>query len=470
MRFLVLCCDYDGTLASDGQVLAPTVAALRRLVASGRRVVLVTGRELDDLKLVCPCLALFEYVVAENGALLYQPATGEETPLAPQPPESFIATLRARGVGPISVGRVIVATWEPHEAAVLETIKDQGLELQVIFNKGAVMVLPAGVTKATGLRAALGRMRLSAHNAVGIGDAENDHALLRACECGVAVANALPTLKSEASFVTRADHGAGVAELIGELLADDLASHEGDLTRHHILLGWDVAEHEIRISPYGENVLVLAPDGQHEPLYTGLLERLTEKNYTYCLLAGAPARELPAGVLALGTPERAPAAQEILKLFQTPDQSGRIDLSALSAAQQLAFLGELLPRVQQLRAHLGRPHWLVLDGAEQLLEAVDERQAAAADLESVLQIATRPERVARWALQTVGLLILVGEAWQQRLQAFCEAAGMAVPAMGAIHLKPGEALAWRPQDASAPFALRLPPRHWNRTEQSAARM
>src|SRR5690348_10488455 len=195
MRYLVLCTDYDGTLATEGTVFPETLGALERLITSGRRLVLVTGRELDQLQSVCPYLHLFEYVVAENGALLYQPATDTATPLAHRPPDSFVAALRARGVGPVSVGRVIVATWEPHEAAVLETIKDLGLELQVIFNKGAVMILPAGVNKATGLAAALGRMGLSPHNAVGIGDAENDHALLALCECGVAVANALPTLK-----------------------------------------------------------------------------------------------------------------------------------------------------------------------------------------------------------------------------------------------------------------------------------
>src|SRR5581483_8672300 len=136
---------------------------------------------------------------------------GTETPLAQRPPDSFVAALRARGVGPISVGRVIVATWEPHETVVLETIRDQGLELQVIFNKGAVMVLPAGVNKASGLAAALQKLCLSAHNAVGIGDAENDHALLNLCEFGAAVANALPTLKERADLVTRGARGAGVA-------------------------------------------------------------------------------------------------------------------------------------------------------------------------------------------------------------------------------------------------------------------
>jgi hydroxymethylpyrimidine pyrophosphatase-like HAD family hydrolase len=230
MRYLALCCDYDGTLAQDGRVDRATLAGLEKLLASGRRLVMVTGRELPDLQATFPRLDLFERVVAENGALLYHPATKEEKPLAARPPDRFIERLRQRDVAPLSVGRVVVATWQPHEHAVLEAIHELGLDLQIILNKGAVMVLPAGVNKATGLSAALDEMGLSPHNAVGVGDAENDHAFLGLCECSVAVANALPTVKETADFTTRGDHGAGVVELIEELIATDLVDREPPLT------------------------------------------------------------------------------------------------------------------------------------------------------------------------------------------------------------------------------------------------
>src|SRR5439155_12516578 len=128
---------------------------------------------------------------AENGALLYRPATREERTLAERPSEEFVRELIKRGADPVSVGRVIVATWRPHERTAVEVIRDLGLELQVIFNKGAVMILPSGVNKATGLKAALKELALSPHNIAGIGDAENDHAFLALCECSVAVENAL---------------------------------------------------------------------------------------------------------------------------------------------------------------------------------------------------------------------------------------------------------------------------------------
>jgi hypothetical protein len=223
MHFKALATDYDGTLAEDGAVAKNAIAALEAVRASGRKVILVTGRELDDLRTVFSRLDLFDRVVAENGALVYRPDTGAVVPLAEPPPASFLAFLERRGVAPLSQGHVIVATREPHDLDVLEAIRDLGLELQIIFNKGAVMVLPTGVNKATGLAAALAELHLSPRNVVAIGDAENDHAFLGACGCGVAVANALAMLKKEADFVTDGARGDGVAELARRLVKDDLA-------------------------------------------------------------------------------------------------------------------------------------------------------------------------------------------------------------------------------------------------------
>jgi HAD superfamily hydrolase (TIGR01484 family) len=241
MRYLALATDYDGTLACEGRVDESTIAALEDLRKSGRKLILVSGRELPDLISVFPRLDVFDYAVLENGALLYNPKSKTEIVIAELPPEKFVQSLRDRGV-PVSVGRAIVATWHPHETVVLQVIKELGLELHVVFNKGAVMVLPSNVNKATGLSAALKELSLSEHNVVAIGDAENDHAFLAACECSVAVANALPSLKERADIVTQADHGAGVAEIIAQLLKDDLRSKR--LVRRHILLGKDSDDHE----------------------------------------------------------------------------------------------------------------------------------------------------------------------------------------------------------------------------------
>lgn len=221
MQYLALATDYDGTLAHDGVVDAPTIEAVARLKAAGRRLLLVTGRHLPDLRRVFPQLGLFDGVVAENGALLYWPDSGREQPLGERPPDSFITALRQRGVAPLAVGRVIVATVEPHGRAAEEVIRAQHLDLHVILNKGAVMILPAGINKASGLRHALGALGIAAQRVVAVGDAENDADFLGACGLGVAVANALPALKAQAAMVTQGARGAGVIELVEWLLASD---------------------------------------------------------------------------------------------------------------------------------------------------------------------------------------------------------------------------------------------------------
>ena len=220
MPFCALASDYDGTLACDGRVDEPTLEALRRFKATGKRLILITGRELADLRAVFDHMEEFDAVVVENGAVMYLPATQEERSLAPPPPEGFIASLRAKGVKPLSVGRSIVATWTANESVLLETIRELGLDWQLTFNKGAVMCLPPGIDKASGLRAALEQLKLSAHNVVGIGDAENDRAFLDACGCSVAVANALESVQGNTDLRTSAARGAGVAQLIDRWLKD----------------------------------------------------------------------------------------------------------------------------------------------------------------------------------------------------------------------------------------------------------
>lgn len=213
-----LATDYDGTIATHGTVGAKTRATLLAFRASGRKLILVTGRRIADLSTVYSHLTDFDVIVAENGALLYWPQDGREEPLGEPPDARFLELLAKADVRPIERGVVIVATFEPHQHTVLAAIKNLGLELQVIFNKGAVMVLPTGINKATGLKRALKALGIRPENVAGVGDAENDHALLEFCGFSAAVANALPSLKERARYVLPSTHGKGVEELIALLL------------------------------------------------------------------------------------------------------------------------------------------------------------------------------------------------------------------------------------------------------------
>ena len=459
MRYLALACDYDGTIAHDGLVDDATVAELARLRETGRRLILVTGRALDDLRRVFPHLHLFDRVVAENGALLYNPASRAERPLGEPPPDAFVHALRDRNVSPLSVGRVIVATWEPNQTAVLEAIHALGLELQVIFNKGAVMVLPSGINKASGLQTALRDLALSPHNAVGVGDAENDHAFLSLCECAVAVVNALPMLKQRADWVTHADHGAGVIELIDRLIATDLRDVEPQLQRHHILLGTRDDGAEIRLAPTGGSLLLAGSSGSGKStLATGFLERLAEHGYQFCIIDPEGDYEAFAGAVCLGDREHEPRADEILELLANPTQSLVVNLLGVALEDRPAYFDRLLPQLQELRARTGRPHWIVVDEAHHMLPTMWDStpQTFPQTLDGMLLITVHPDHVTPAALAAVTMVIAVGQTPEQTVRAFSAALKLSPPDIGSLTLEPGEALAW-PREQARAFRFRIAP-------------
>jgi hypothetical protein len=469
MRYHALATDYDGTLARNGQVAPHVLQALNRLKASGRKLILVTGRELGELKVVFPALALFDRVVAENGALLYRPATREEKPLAPPPPPTFIEALRKKGVSPLSVGKVIVATWEPHQHAVLETIRELGLEWQVIFNKGAVMVLPSGINKAHGLASALEELGLSPHNVVAIGDAENDNTLLQVAECAVAVANALPHLKEVADWVTKADYGEGVVELIEQLLSDDLSRLIGQPLRHQLTFGQQADGSAVNIAPYGMNLLLAGPSGCGKSTFTtAFLEGLLKAQYQFCLLDPEGDYQDLEGTLPLGDAHSPPLIEEVMKVLEKPGQSGVVCTLAIPFAERASFWQQLLAALRELRSRTGRPHWLVLDEAHHLMPAGDQSSLLnqAARLEGLMLITTQPDLIQAAALGLMDLAIGVGQKPGLTLGNFARAIAQPMPLVPAASLGPGEGIVWFRHSVLPAFWMRSePPRSERRRHQ-----
>ena len=223
MRFRVLACDFDNTLAARGVAAESVVDALRRVSASGRSLILVTGRVLEELVDVFADVDLFDRVVAENGGLLYRPATGEQRLLGPPPPSELVAALRAAAVHPLIVGRVLCGTIDEYEAEVIDVLRRLRSDHVLIYNKDSIMVLPPGIDKASGLRTALDDIGAPPSATVAVGDAENDIDLLRSAGLGVAVANALDSVKESAGLVLDRPNGEGVQMLCDALVESDLA-------------------------------------------------------------------------------------------------------------------------------------------------------------------------------------------------------------------------------------------------------
>ena len=442
MYFLALATDYDGTIAHHGSVNAETVAALKRCKESGRRLLLVTGRELPDLKRAFSEIKLFDRVVAENGAVIYDPSTEEEHVIAAAPPAIFVERLKERKVQPISVGRSIVATWEPHETTVLEVIRDLGLELQIIFNKGAVMVLPAGMNKAAGLQEALRELEISPHNVVGVGDAENDHSFMHACGCAAAVANALPVVKEAADIRLAGDHGDGVIELVERLSREDARMVPPE--RHGVRLGIDRAGEEVYIEPHRGGILIAGSSGiGKSTLATALTERMAERRFEFCVFDPEGDYDELENAVSVGDSKAPPNVDEGLKLLRKAEGNVVINTQSLAVADRPAFFAKLLPKIAELRGRTGRPHWLLIDEAHHLLPASRENiaQMLPEELPSVIFITVHPDAVSVEALRTVQVVIALGDKASDVIAQFCELIGVEAPS-GASPPEDEEVLFW----------------------------
>jgi HAD superfamily hydrolase (TIGR01484 family) len=451
MLYCALATDYDGTLATDGHVDGPTLEALRELKTAGKRLILITGRELPSIREVFQAFPLFDLIVAENGALLFDPATQQERLLAASPPERFIAALRAKKVEPLSVGRSIVATWTPNDALVLDTLRELGLDWQLTFNKGAVMCLPPGVNKASGLAAALEQLKLSAHNVVGVGDAENDRAFLAKCGCAVAVANALETVKDTADVCTKADHGAGVTELINGWLHDPGATCL-QARRHNLLLGEGVdGGAQVHLPGDRGAVLIAGSSGVGKSMLTRLLiERMIEGGYQVCIVDPEGDYGNLDSVAHLGDATRSPGADEVMSVLDAPHTSIAVNLLGVDVTDRPVYFRKLLGQLNGLRAGSGRPHWLVLDEAHHLCPRSNGVHDASfpVDMPNTLFVTTHPKNLSLAALGGVRTVIAVGDAGPLIIDEFCRALGMAAPAAIAPH--EGTVIYWDRNSAEPP--------------------
>ncbi len=474
MRYYVLATDYDGTLARDGRVDEDTVRALERLRSTGRKVILVSGRELDDLERVFDRMDLFDYAVLENGALLYHPQDRVSRYLAEPPSEEFVEELRRRGVDPISVGRIIVATWRPHEVTVLETIRDMGLELEIIFNKDAVMVLPSGINKTVGLRLALDEMLISGHNVAGIGDAENDEAFLSLCESSAAVANSIPALHERVDLVTDADHGAGVAEYIGRIIDSDLEDIGFRMDRHDIPFGVRRDGTEYRVIPYGPNILLAGASGSGKStLAIAFLEHLAGEAYQFCIFDPEGDYHDFRQAVPLGGADHHPNTDEVTALLRMPGSNCSVSMVGVSIEDRPPFFREMLNSILDLRTGLGHPHWIVLDEAHHLFPSswAPGLLTLPEHLGGMLYITVHPEHVSRVILQTVGLLLVVGDEPAEVVREFCRETGRTAPDMDESPLETNEVLAWDISGDKPPerFKSYLPSQEYGRHRVKYAR-
>ncbi len=369
MRFVALAASFDGTLARDGRYDERCVDALRALAATGRKLILVTARELRELLEIFPSARVFDYIIAENGAILHEPATKHSEILAQAPSEMLLRELNRRGIVPLTVGSSIITTPLANEGAVRDAIDRLRLDCQLVTNDGRLIVLPADVSKASGVEEALRQLGVSAQNLVVIGDAQNDVALFRLAEHAVAVQNADAAIKACADRTTVGAYCEGFLELARDLMEGDLAYAQ---PKRRVVLGTLVDGRELTLAPYYDSLLICGPRGSGKAaLCNELFEQLSTNGYQCCVIGAAADRRTHGtpGLRVYGDASEAPRLTEVIAALEHPTTSVMLNLAALPIESRAVFAEALLVQLQALHDRAGRPHTIIIEDAQGLLQA-----------------------------------------------------------------------------------------------------
>ena len=370
MLFKALACDYDGTLAFEDRIGPAVREALGQARKAGLYLILVTGRTFFELTRVCDCLELFDAVVAENGAVLYYPGSAMIRDQGPPVPDRLLAELDRRGIY-YQVGRVIVGTGRGDEGAVKEVLAAAGVTRDLIYNRAALMLLPAGVSKGSGVQQALRVLGLSPHDVLALGDAENDLPLFDACGFSGCPGDSLPAVRERVDWVFPGAHGDGIAAAITEqILPDGLAVQHSP--RHRISIGWVAATSgPVTIPARGVNVLIHGdPHSGKSWLAGALVERLVAARYSVCVIDPEGDYRVLAhlpGMTWTEVHEPDDVDRALDGLLRDPIASVVLDLSVLPHAAKVAVIERALRKVREIRRRVGRPHWTLVDEAHYCL-------------------------------------------------------------------------------------------------------
>jgi len=391
VRLRALALDYDGTIAQDGILNSQVRAAIGEARARGLAVVLVTGRILSDLEQAAGDLGFVDAVIAENGAVLAFP--NDYSRLLGQPaPAELLEELRRRRIE-FTAGQCVLEASAASAPEILSVIRDLELPLVLMFNRGRLMVLPQGVSKSVGLRRALTVLRLSQHNAIAIGDAENDHDLLAACEFGVAVGWGSPALCNVADLVLRGDGPAVVAGFIRQI-ASEVKLPPSRMHRFQVALGTTKDGRAVALGVSGRNLLVAGDPRSGKSWITGLIcEKLILQGYSVCVVDPEgdyrTLESLP-GVVVFGGEDPPPQLPDVARALRHPDMSVVVDLSHATRKEKIDYLHALLPMVAAIRKSTGLPHRIVIDEAHYFLNDPRARELLDLKLNAYTLVTYRP--------------------------------------------------------------------------------
>jgi hypothetical protein len=308
-----------------------------------------------------------------------------------------------------------------------EVLHETGRSATVEYNKGAVMILPPGATKGTGLLYALHELGYSPHNVVACGDAENDRSLFEMAELSVAVSNATPDIRDMADYVLPQANGAGIRHLIDMLTNGQLPPSKPRRERQ-LLVGHAPDGAPIHIQPrilLSSNFGIAGGSGSGKSWLAGLLiEELLRRNYQVCIIDPegdySGLRAFPHTVVLGGPDTHLPSIVDVVTLCEYSGISLIVDLSSCELAERGPYVLDLMQALINLRSRRGRPHWFLMDEVHGLCPPkggpltdliVDDMQEGGYGF-----VSYRPSMIAPELLEKLDHLLLTPMIWEEEIR------------------------------------------------------
>jgi hypothetical protein len=289
------------------------------------------------------------------------------------------------------------------------------------------------VPDADGLQAALDDLALSARNTVGIGASTDDLPFLDLCECAVAVPNGPRALKRKVDIVADSPASKGLEELIAQLLEDDLdgveRSGHGD---KRIRLGTHPdSDKPVFLPTFGTRLLVTGTGRSN--VLPALADQLLALGYQFCLVDPEAVYRPAMGRVVLDSPQ----VEDVVAALGAPGNNVHVTLSSVPREQWADFGSRLAAALADLVSRTGRPHWLIVQAADALL------QEALAGAGSLALLATDPRRMAMPSLHDVTMVLALGNNPRRTLAAVAELVTVRVPSAPRRDLRKSEGVLWQ---------------------------
>ncbi|MCB0669350.1 MAG: HAD hydrolase family protein [Saprospiraceae bacterium] len=375
MYFKIVALDLDGTIAMHDRIASGTWKILKEIKKSGRAILIVTGRRLDDIQQLGPLEDLCEAIIAENGAAIYIPSNQSVILPFGHLPSELVEKLSALNI-PLEKGMSIVATREPHGQLVVEAISNMGSAATIEYNKGAIMIIPPGASKGTGLMVALHELGYSHHNVVAFGDAENDRSLFEQAEVALAVENADASIKKLADIELEEPDGEGVANFMRKLLEKEFPPGLKGRQDRKMIIGYREDSEAMMLDPLSftlKNVGIFGSSGSGKSWLAGLIaEKLLRLEYQICIIDPEGdyrgLKAFPNTLLLGGEGSPPPHSSFVSTLLEYSEMSLVMDLSQYTHQEKLEYVAEIMETLLNLRERRGKPHWFLIDEAHYFLK------------------------------------------------------------------------------------------------------